>query len=250
MPKIKLRELLDMVNKGEIVLPDFQRDFVWYPENVRELLVSVVGNYFIGSILWMETTKDTSPFALRLVEGVKKVNPDVKIQDLVKIVLDGQQRITSLYYAFYQPEIPLKDTKNPYRYYLDIEKVLNGEYDDAVIGISTYFKNEIKKLENNPNIISFADLLDLGRITIKYSQNEKFSEIVALINRILDRYDIYYVPLKFDNDELEKVVETFERINRTGLPLSVFDLMTAKLYNHKINLRELLKNAEEKIRVY
>jgi len=246
MPEFKLRDLLNMVNKGEIVLPDFQRDFVWYPEDVRELLVSVVGNYFIGSILWMEATKDSSPFARRLVEGVKKVNPDAKIQNLIKIVLDGQQRITSLYYAFYQPEIPLKETKNPYKYYLDIEKMLNEEYDEAVIGVSTYFKNEIKKLENNPNFISFADLLDLGKIAAKYSQDERFKEIIQLVNRILDRYEIHVVPIKFENNELDKIVETFERINRTGLSLSVFDLMVAKLYNHGIKLRELLKNTKNK----
>jgi|Deesub1362A_J573_1020465.scaffolds.fasta_scaffold01960_2 hypothetical protein len=246
MPEIKLRVLLESVNRGEVVLPDFQRDFVWYPEDVRELLVSVIGDYFIGSILWMETTKESSPFALRLVEGVEKVNPDVKIQNLVKVVLDGQQRITSLYYAFYQPEIPLRSTKNPYRYYLDIDKALSGEYDEAVKGVSTYFKNEIKKIEKDPNIISFSDFLDFKKLAKKYSQDERFTEIIDLVNRILDRYEINVVPLKFHENDLEKVVETFERINRTGLPLSVFDLMTAKLYNYKINLRDLLKDAENK----
>ncbi|GAH92710.1 unnamed protein product, partial [marine sediment metagenome] len=44
------------------------------PEDVRELLVSVLGNYFIGSMLILEHFKDDSPFALTLVEGVEKVN--------------------------------------------------------------------------------------------------------------------------------------------------------------------------------
>lgn len=75
MSEITLRELLNKVYKGEIVLPDFQRSFVWYPEDVRELLVSVLGDYFIGSIVWLEEImRDETPFALRLIEGVKKVN--------------------------------------------------------------------------------------------------------------------------------------------------------------------------------
>ena len=61
------------VCKGAAVLPDFQRHFVWEPEDVRELLVSVLGNYFIGSMLILEHFKDDSPFALTLVEGVEKV---------------------------------------------------------------------------------------------------------------------------------------------------------------------------------
>ncbi len=63
-------QLLKDVFNGSIVLPDFQRSFIWEPEDVRELLVSVLGDYFIGSMLLLEHFKDESPFALRLVEGV------------------------------------------------------------------------------------------------------------------------------------------------------------------------------------
>jgi len=76
---MKVEDLVKSVKNGDIVLPDFQRSFIWEPEDVRELLVSVLGNYFIGSMLILEHFRDESPFALRLVEGVKRVNEGAKI---------------------------------------------------------------------------------------------------------------------------------------------------------------------------
>ncbi|RKX91709.1 MAG: hypothetical protein DRP84_11215, partial [Spirochaetes bacterium] len=86
---MNVKNLVEGVYKGEIVLPDFQRSFVWEPEGVRELLVSVLGDYFIGVMLVLEIFKGDSPFALRLFEGVEKVNGAAKIQSIVKIILDG-----------------------------------------------------------------------------------------------------------------------------------------------------------------
>ncbi|MEM0331053.1 MAG: DUF262 domain-containing protein, partial [Archaeoglobaceae archaeon] len=94
-----IEELLRGILKGEIVLPDFQRSFVWDAEDVRDLLVSVCSEYFIGSILAMDSTEEGCSFKLRLFEGVEKVNPKVEIQKIVKIILDGQQRATALFYA-------------------------------------------------------------------------------------------------------------------------------------------------------
>ena len=57
---MNVRQLLDKVYNGEIVLPDFQRSFIWEPEDVRELIVSVLGNYFIGSMLTIDSHRDGS----------------------------------------------------------------------------------------------------------------------------------------------------------------------------------------------
>lgn len=119
---MKVQDLLNKVYNGEIVLPDFQRSFIWEPEDVRELLVSVLGNYFIGSMLMMDSIKNKSPFALRLIEGVEEKNKKAEIKDIVKILLDGQQRTTALFYALYEVKRPLKDRKSPYKFYLDLNK--------------------------------------------------------------------------------------------------------------------------------
>lgn len=228
---------------GSLVLPDFQRSFIWEPEDVRELLVSILGNYFIGSILLLNQLEANAPFALRLMEGVEKENRNAKIQPIVKIVLDGQQRITALYYALYQPPINLKNRKATYRFYLDVDKILHNEVDDGVFAISSNDQKALSEIRNNPNAIPCSLLLDVGELAKKFQGNSNFNKIIELATKFMN-YSIYTVNLPDSN--LEKIVETFERINRTGEPLSLFDLLTAKLYRNQIKLRELLESAKKK----
>jgi len=241
---MEVRELLDKVYNGEIVLPDFQRSFIWYPEDVRELIVSVLGGYFVGSMLTIgPISKEESPFALRLIEGVKEVNEDAKVKPVVTILLDGQQRTTALFYALYEPDIPLKDRKYPHRFFVDLKKALEGNWDDAVIAVSVADKTRLNKISKGQEIIPLSLFRNSKELTKKFKDHPRFEEIYDLAHDFLSR-KLHIVNLSWENsdDGIEKIVETFERINRTGVPLSVFDLLTAKLYKHEINLRDLLEN--------
>jgi hypothetical protein len=240
-------KLLEAVDKGEIVLPDFQRSFVWEPEDVRELLVSVLGNYFIGTMLILELYKDDSPFALRLFEGVEKINPGADIQSIVKIILDGQQRTTALFYALYEPDVPLKGRKSAYKFYLDLEKALNYDWDNAVIGVSVNDKRRLGEIKGKQLVIPFGILKNSEEIIKRFKNHSEFEKIYVLIKDFLDR-PIHMIKLPRGTN-LEKIVETFERINRTGQPLSVFELLTAKLYKYGIKLRDLLEDAKSKSEV-
>ena len=123
----KLLDLVDEARKGKIVLPQFQRNFVWSRDDITALLVSILEGHFIGSFLLLETESDNLPFAVRPLEGVNPngIKPD-------RMVLDGQQRLTSLHYAFAAPEIPLRYTKYPYRFFLDLRKVTAQKWDEAI----------------------------------------------------------------------------------------------------------------------
>lgn len=245
---MKVSELLKEVYNGSVVLPEFQRSFIWEPEDIRELLVSILGNYVIGSILCLELYKDESPFALRLIEGVEKVNNNVQMQSIVKILLDGQQRVTSLFYALYKPDISLKNKKNAYQFYLDLEKAFDEDWDDAVIAVSTSNKKKLMEInteiEKN-NIIPFDLIKDIRNLAEKFKEDpDRLMKIINLANNFLN-YEIHIVPLPRETD-LEKIVEIFERINRTGEPLSTFELLTARLYKYNIKLRDLLEKVNEK----
>ena len=106
---------------GSLLLPDFQRSFVWPKANVEELLVSVISDYFIGNFLVLNTSSMRSPFPYDLLEGVAKINPAAatryaemkKADTAIQLTLDGQQRLTSILYALYSPQIPLGGAKNP-----------------------------------------------------------------------------------------------------------------------------------------
>ncbi|MEM4066528.1 MAG: DUF262 domain-containing protein [Candidatus Micrarchaeaceae archaeon] len=245
---MKVTELLNGVCNGNIVLPEFQRSFIWEPEDVRELLVSILGGYSIGSMLTIDAIKDNSPFALRLIEGVNEVNDKIEIQNSVNILLDGQQRTTALFYALYGLDIPLKGRKSPYKFFIDLDKIdldkaLNEEWDDAVICVND--KKKLSKIEDNPNVIPIALFNNIGELSeeiIGHKNVEEIARIINIANGFMN-YKIHIVNLPM-NTNLEKIVETFERINRTGEPLSIFELLTAKLYKDNIKLRDLWENAK------
>src|ERR1700745_2730881 len=89
--KTPLVKLLEDVGEGKIQLPDFQRGWVWDDEHIRSLMVSVARSFPIGAVMLLETGGEAR-FQERLIEGVTTANgakPD-------RLILDGQQRLTSL----------------------------------------------------------------------------------------------------------------------------------------------------------
>ena len=85
-----LKDLLTQIDMGELVLPDFQRDFVWDPSATEELIESIMRKYPAGSLLFLK--HDGSGFQVREFEGATKLRSTVGASYLV---LDGQQRMTS-----------------------------------------------------------------------------------------------------------------------------------------------------------
>ena len=90
--KRSLFEILKDVHEGKIQLPDFQRGWIWDDTRIREIIASVAKSFPIGAIMLLETGNENVRFKTKPVEGVK-LDGDVK-PDL--LILDGQQRITSL----------------------------------------------------------------------------------------------------------------------------------------------------------
>lgn len=125
----KLIALVNHARKGRLVLPQFQRNFVWSASEIIDLLVSIMQGYYIGTFLLLRTAPDDVPFAVRPLEGIEIPNNHLRPE---KIILDGQQRLTSLNYVFTAPPIPLRWTKYPYRFFLNLERVARGDIEDAV----------------------------------------------------------------------------------------------------------------------
>src|SRR6266487_1031979 len=114
-----LKDLLSEIHTRTSVLPDFQRDFVWEPGATQELIVSIANNYPAGSILRVRDAKRV--FAAREFEGAPALNG----KKHTFLVLDGQQRLTSLYQAFFGV--------GEHRYYLDLKKLVDGaDFEEAV----------------------------------------------------------------------------------------------------------------------
>src|SRR5256885_205211 len=121
-----LSELLAQVGRGEVQLPDFQRGWVWDDNHIRSLIASVSMSYPIGAVMLLEMGGDGVRFKPRPLEGTvlpSTVKP-------AKLILDGQQRLTSLFLTMKSNQpVPTKTEKDePIQrvYYLDIAKCMNN----------------------------------------------------------------------------------------------------------------------------
>ena len=248
----KLRFLLASIHNREVALPDFQRDFVWDPRATEELIESILQNYPAGSLLRIKN-RSGFVFAPREVAGAPPLNG----QSPSYLVLDGQQRLTSLYQALY-------GTGN-HRYFLNLGRLLDGtDLDDCVFYLR---KNRAKRrfgtIEKQANELIFP-------LEVVFGQSNGFEEWLdqVLESRDEDRdaskdlkqklrhlrkvwiqniedYEFPVVTLA-EETEADAVCTIFETLNRTGVKLSVFDLLAARFWPEQVRLRDLWDDAKTK----
>ncbi len=244
-----LKELLAEVHARTMVLPDFQRDFVWEPGATQELIVSIANDYPAGSILRVRDSKRV--FASREFEGA----PPLDGQRHTFLVLDGQQRLTSLYQAFYGV--------GEHRYYLNLRKLTDGaDFDDAIFHVRATTKwvkaREDFELQAKELILPLSVLKGgaggflqwLLQVTNPMPQEERTRMLDAL-TRINEQWiktiDDYHFPVVTLSERTapDALCTIFETLNRTGVKLSAFELLTARFWPEEINLRDLWDKARE-----
>lgn len=258
-PKANPENLLTIIRdaySGKVVIPEFQRSFVWGREDIEELLVSILQGYFIGTFLMLDTSPDKPMFPFRTVEGLQHVNSAAAPQQYstVRLALDGQQRISSLFYVLYEPPIPLRYARNPYKFFFRLDLALDAKPDDAVYGISLNDRrrlSEMHKLVEVDCAIPLSLFLESSRFyRWLYSEQKslKTDRDRKLIEAFYHRFEKFMVPVVALSPEAGKdnIVNIFERINRTGVTLSLFDLAVARLYLKGVLLRDLWEGFEER----
>ena len=238
-----LRQLLNEIDSGASVLPDFQRDFVWDPSATQSLLISVASEFPAGSLLRVRDTQNV--FATREFEGA------TSSQHHTYLVLDGQQRLTSLYQAFYGV--------GDFRFFIDLEKIKDDE--DLSNEGTFYFLRASRRgvLQKETDIAIHAQerILplsviygrdggfwkwesDVRKLLPPEEQNQFEIDIRQLHSRWIQRIEQYQFPVVTLNDSAtsEALCTIFETLNKTGVKLSVFELLTARFWRFGINLRE------------
>jgi len=268
--KTPLLDLLRRADNGKLQLPDFQRGWVWDDERIRSLLASVSVSFPIGAVMLLETGGQHVRFKPRPLTGtherLRQISPET-------LILDGQQRLTSLYQALMSTvAAETKDAKSkPIRrwYYIDMKKaVTNGDdREDAVLSIPedklvrTFgggHGGEIALDVTTPAKEYAADLFPVNRIFHSADWRQAHSEHwnfdrgkMRLFNEferdVIKRFEQYQVPvieLKKETPK-EAVCLVFERVNTGGVALNVFELLTASFAADDFQLRDDW-NAREK----
>jgi hypothetical protein len=263
--KTRLAELLKGIDEGRIQLPDFQRGWVWDDEHIRSLLTSIARTFPIGAVMLLETGGEAR-FKTRPVEGVQLRNDSSEAE---KLILDGQQRLTSLTQVLtLKAPVATKDDRRrdiKRHYYIDIQKALEGpqQYQEAIVGVDESrqrrknFGREIDLDLSSPekeyeqlhfpcSQILNSDAWEEGLNAHDSSKFARYMEFRKSILNAFRNYDLPIIELKRDAKK-EAVCLVFEKVNTGGVPLSVFELITATYAADGVNMRdEWFGNPSEK----
>src|SRR5688572_12050170 len=172
---MEVRKLLDAVESLEMVMPEFQREYVWPIEDAKQLIVSMFKGYPTGCLLFWETENPPE---------IKNKAIDTSRLGLTKVILDGQQRLTTLY-MFIMGKIP--------PYYTD-EDILNDPrhlYFNLLTGdFQFYQKSSMDKTPVWQNVTDCFDekKIDAYEVSEKYvalDQDRDFKEVMKVINKNL-----------------------------------------------------------------
>lgn len=257
--KQSLYDILKDVNTGKVQLPDFQRGWVWDDTRIRGIIASVAKSYPIGAIMLLETGNDMIRFKTKPVEGVQSMNgfkPEY-------LLLDGQQRVTSLYQAIVTNRVVNTRNAKGYEikrwYYIDMVKAMDDSTDleEAIFSIneSKILTEDIGRkvvLDLSTEESEFANLMFPVCMVDEYiAWRQKFYNYWKFEQQkmmfwnsfeleILQGFSNYHVPviiMKKDNQK-EAVCQVFEKVNTGGVSLTVFELLTATYASDDFDLKE------------
>lgn len=256
--KEDLKDILRKADEGKLQLPDFQRDYVWGDDDVRSLIASIAKGFPVGALLTLETGSEVE-FKPRLLSGVpsKTLEPD-------ELLLDGQQRITSLYQSTYS-KFPVRTRTQKKKeverfYYLDIKKSVaeNADLYDAIIGVPADRKirtNFGKDVELDLSSVELEYKNDLFPLNFVFDNRRWFhgwrdywkdhSRDINDLERdfdlkVLERIQRYKMPIiRLDKkNSREAICLVFEKVNVGGKKLDAFELLTAIYASDNFDLRK------------
>ncbi|WP_258147233.1 DUF262 domain-containing protein [Enterococcus faecalis] len=267
-----IKNLIKKIDNNEYVLPALQREFVWKPEQIERLFDSIMKGYPIGSFLFWNVQNENinkyefynilKEYHQRDARHNTKIN--ISHKDSVTAILDGQQRITSIYIALkgtysYKIKGAWKNNDNAYpsrQLYLNIVSpnldtnkdvqfdfrfLTNEEAEDFTEDTLWYPVSDILQFEVGEMFTVIARYQELYRKNFPNESVEKTSYIMnslGTLHQMMEKDILAYY--EENSQEIDKVLDIFIRMNSGGTTLTYSDLLlslaTAKWQN--LNARE------------
>jgi hypothetical protein len=258
-----LSDILKSIDEGKTQLPDFQRGWVWEDNRIRALIASISNGYPIGAAMFLQTGGDNVHFKSRLFEGVDKSKESVNPE---RLVLDGQQRNTSIYRSMYSKKVveTVDSKKKPIKrfYYIHIPTCLDTLTDriDAIVSvpedriirenigrdIKLDLSTREKEFEQHYFPLNLVyDNNEMMQWQMEYTQfhmgnPEVFQNFKKFFTYVIAPMSQYQIPvIELGNDvPKEAVCQVFENVNQGGVSLTVFELVTATFAADNFELRK------------
>lgn len=280
---VSLNNLIGRLKEGQFVIPDFQREFEWKPWDINSLMRSIFLDYYIGSLLlWKGNKENFDALSCEVIYGFdgqagqktwnyEGGNPQY-------ITLDGQQRLTAIFYAFVAPSVPLPKRAKQAVYFVRVDKFMEECYDEAFEyewlskRIKALLADKITQFSEHifPLSVVGAGGWDLANWVQEYQKYwEGIAENAAAQNNpemaeaagqyaenarsfgrhlkgITEQYQVSYIELD-QNLAVDKVCDIFTQINSRGIRLDVFDLINALLKPKGLQLKHMWREAQSRL---
>jgi len=236
MSAIPIRRVIEQILNGEIRIPSFQRGFVWDSERVAYLIDSIYKGYPFGAIiLWrtreaLTAERQLGPYAL----------PERRADYPVDYVLDGQQRLTSIFGVFQNELTPQEDDSWTHIYFdmdasVDLQESQFVALDPETADLSRYFP-----------VRTFFDVTGYRTATADLTADR-----AELIDSVQSIFKEAVVPTQeIVTEDRARVAIVFERVNRLGVKLDVFQLLTAWTWSEDFDLQRRFEELSEDLRPY
>ena len=232
---IKYTDLISEIETGQVKIPQFQRKFVWGVKASAKLLDSIIKGYPIGTFIYWRTNE-----RLRSVRNLGNIElPEPKDGEYVNFVLDGQQRLTSLFAVLKGLEITDEEgkTSDYSEMYIDLTAPDDGELiiiDTSNMKSHTYIK--------------VTDLME-GSLTMLAGFPVEHHSTIERYKKIIQSYTFSAINLK--NAPIDVATEVFTRLNVGGKALTLFEIMVAKTYDavREFDLSEKYDELKEELSI-
>jgi len=231
---MKISQIIDKIDDNQLFVPAFQREYVWKRDDAKQLITSLLKDYPTGTML---TWDSTNPPELK---GPHKYNSN---QGAVKIILDGQQRITTLYML-------IKGVIPPYYKKEEIVNDIRGLYVNLGTLELQYYKKNM--MINDPLWVDITDVFQqkVKPNNVDKEMREKDKEVSDQLRDIISDniYKIQYIP-SYDFIEqtipitanVKEAIDIFYIVNASGVSLTDAELALAQISGYWPNARVLFK---------
>ena len=223
---LTIRKLIERISSGDIRIPAFQRGFVWTPDQVAFLLDSIYKGFPIGTVfLWQTDTRLKSEKNLG-----QYLLPEPKRDYPVNYVLDGQQRLTSLFGVFQtdlKPSVELSDNE-----WIDI---YFDVFADDNLQESSFLPLRLVEvdLKRHFPMNTMFDSVNYRKTTSQFDADK-----IKKLDKVQEKFKEALIPVQsLETDDRNKVAIVFERINRAGTRLDIYQLLTAWSWSEDFDLQ-------------
>lgn len=233
---MKIYQILDKIDDYQLFVPAFQREYVWKREHAKELVASLINDYPTGTMLTWETSNPPE------LKGNRKYDPK---QGAIKLILDGQQRITTLYMLI-KGKIPPYYTKDDIKskiqdLHVNVETLELEYYKKSTMEKNPLWRNITEVLNKKDRLRDIIDELESKNDGLRIERNREnlIDDNFKKIESILEREFLeQIVPVRAT---IKEAIDIFYIVNASGVNLTDAELALAQISGYWPDARERIK---------